>query len=92
MMWSHCMERREKFYDAEDKDQDSPEVQEEIPAAAPQSLALSRGNVSTSESTLVPHLTNSVSNRSSSKPSSKERGQTDFMMILRRPKPRMPYF
>ncbi|GAB2298094.1 hypothetical protein Dimus_032168 [Dionaea muscipula] len=27
----------EKFYDAEDKDQGSPEVQEEIPAAAPQS-------------------------------------------------------
>ncbi|GAB2283646.1 hypothetical protein Dimus_018149 [Dionaea muscipula] len=29
----------EKFYDAEDKDQGSPEVQEEIPAAAPQSSA-----------------------------------------------------
>ncbi|GAB2283744.1 hypothetical protein Dimus_018236 [Dionaea muscipula] len=30
---------REKFYDAEDKDQGSPEVHEEIPAAAPQSSA-----------------------------------------------------
>ncbi|GAB2288187.1 hypothetical protein Dimus_022528 [Dionaea muscipula] len=29
----------EKFYDAEDKDQGSPEVQEEIPAATPQSSA-----------------------------------------------------
>ncbi|GAB2278612.1 hypothetical protein Dimus_013291 [Dionaea muscipula] len=29
----------EKFYDAEDKDQGSPEVQEEIPTAAPQSSA-----------------------------------------------------
>ncbi|GAB2290970.1 hypothetical protein Dimus_025226 [Dionaea muscipula] len=29
----------EKFYDAEDKDQGSPEVNEEIPAAAPQSSA-----------------------------------------------------
>ncbi|GAB2288313.1 hypothetical protein Dimus_022649 [Dionaea muscipula] len=29
----------EKFYDAEDKDQGSPEVQEETPAAAPQSSA-----------------------------------------------------
>ncbi|GAB2293240.1 hypothetical protein Dimus_027447 [Dionaea muscipula] len=29
----------EKFYDAEDKDQGSPEVKEEIPAAAPQSSA-----------------------------------------------------
>ncbi|GAB2273557.1 hypothetical protein Dimus_008346 [Dionaea muscipula] len=29
----------ERFYDAEDKDQGSPEVQEEIPAAAPQSSA-----------------------------------------------------
>ncbi|GAB2299769.1 hypothetical protein Dimus_033823 [Dionaea muscipula] len=29
----------EKFYDAEDKDQGSPEVHEEIPAAAPQSSA-----------------------------------------------------
>ncbi|GAB2266423.1 hypothetical protein Dimus_001431 [Dionaea muscipula] len=29
----------EKFYDAEDKDQGSPEMQEEIPAAAPQSSA-----------------------------------------------------
>ncbi|GAB2276297.1 hypothetical protein Dimus_011029 [Dionaea muscipula] len=29
----------EKFYDAEDKDQSSPEVQEEIPAATPQSSA-----------------------------------------------------
>ncbi|GAB2287594.1 hypothetical protein Dimus_021967 [Dionaea muscipula] len=29
----------EKFYDAEDKDQSSPEVNEEIPAAAPQSSA-----------------------------------------------------
>ncbi|GAB2265876.1 hypothetical protein Dimus_000907 [Dionaea muscipula] len=29
----------EKFYDAEDKDQGSPEVQEEIPATAPQSSA-----------------------------------------------------
>ncbi|GAB2293044.1 hypothetical protein Dimus_027263, partial [Dionaea muscipula] len=29
----------EKFYDAEDKDQSSPEVQEETPAAAPQSSA-----------------------------------------------------
>ncbi|GAB2299244.1 hypothetical protein Dimus_033314 [Dionaea muscipula] len=29
----------EKFYDAEDKDQSSPEVHEEIPAAAPQSSA-----------------------------------------------------
>ncbi|GAB2271604.1 hypothetical protein Dimus_006435 [Dionaea muscipula] len=30
---------REKFYDAEDKDQNSPEVNEEIPAAVPQSSA-----------------------------------------------------
>ncbi|GAB2287985.1 hypothetical protein Dimus_022334 [Dionaea muscipula] len=29
----------EKFYDAEDKDESSPEVQEEIPAATPQSSA-----------------------------------------------------
>ncbi|GAB2266086.1 hypothetical protein Dimus_001113 [Dionaea muscipula] len=29
----------ERFYDAEDKDQGSPEVQDEIPAAAPQSSA-----------------------------------------------------
>ncbi|GAB2278565.1 hypothetical protein Dimus_013242 [Dionaea muscipula] len=29
----------EKFYDAEDKDQSSPEVNEEIPAAVPQSSA-----------------------------------------------------
>ncbi|GAB2283325.1 hypothetical protein Dimus_017842 [Dionaea muscipula] len=34
---------REKFYDAEDKDQGSPEVQEEIPAAAPQSSDFSEG-------------------------------------------------
>ncbi|GAB2265786.1 hypothetical protein Dimus_000821 [Dionaea muscipula] len=33
----------EKFYDAEDKDQGSPEVQEEIPAAAPQSSAQQKG-------------------------------------------------
>ncbi|GAB2294505.1 hypothetical protein Dimus_028710 [Dionaea muscipula] len=32
----------EKFYDAEDKDQSSPEVQEEIPAATPQSSAQRR--------------------------------------------------
>ncbi|GAB2303283.1 hypothetical protein Dimus_037278, partial [Dionaea muscipula] len=32
-------ESGEKFYDAEDKDQGSPEVNEEIPAAVPQSSA-----------------------------------------------------
>ncbi|GAB2290623.1 hypothetical protein Dimus_024902 [Dionaea muscipula] len=42
----------EKFYDAEDKDQSSPEVQEEIPAATPQSSARRREQ-GTSESTLV---------------------------------------
>ncbi|GAB2283520.1 hypothetical protein Dimus_018027 [Dionaea muscipula] len=42
----------EKFYDAEDKDQGSPEVQEEIPVAAPQSSAQQKEQ-GTSESTLV---------------------------------------
>ncbi|GAB2273577.1 hypothetical protein Dimus_008365 [Dionaea muscipula] len=38
----------EKFYDAEDKDQGSPEVQEEIPAAAPQSSAQQKGQIARS--------------------------------------------
>ncbi|GAB2302830.1 hypothetical protein Dimus_036825, partial [Dionaea muscipula] len=48
----------EKFYDAEDKDQGSPEVQEEIPAAAPQSSAQQKEQ-GTSESTLVSYSANS---------------------------------
>ncbi|GAB2293090.1 hypothetical protein Dimus_027304 [Dionaea muscipula] len=44
----------EKFYDAEDKDQSSPEVQEEIPTAAPQ-CSTSQKEQGTSESTLVSH-------------------------------------
>ncbi|GAB2301339.1 hypothetical protein Dimus_035369 [Dionaea muscipula] len=43
----------EKFYDAEDKDQGSPEVQEEIPAATPQSPISTKRNKELQESTLV---------------------------------------
>ncbi|GAB2299511.1 hypothetical protein Dimus_033577 [Dionaea muscipula] len=42
----------EKFYDAEDKDQSSPEANEEIPAIAPR-VRLSRRNKVLRESTLV---------------------------------------
>ncbi|GAB2288373.1 hypothetical protein Dimus_022705 [Dionaea muscipula] len=45
---------RERFYDAEDKDQGSPEVQEEIPAAALRSRARKKERL-LHESTLVSH-------------------------------------
>ncbi|GAB2267813.1 hypothetical protein Dimus_002789 [Dionaea muscipula] len=44
----------EKFYDAEDETQGSPEVQVEIPAVAPQS-STSQKEQGIAESTLVPH-------------------------------------
>ncbi|GAB2288420.1 hypothetical protein Dimus_022753 [Dionaea muscipula] len=48
----------EKFYDAEDKDQSSPEVNEEIPAAVLQSSTRQKEQ-GTSESTLVSYWQNS---------------------------------
>ncbi|GAB2297755.1 hypothetical protein Dimus_031842 [Dionaea muscipula] len=82
----------EKFYDAEDENQGSPEVQEEIPATAPQSSLTMKEQIA-AESTLVPYLDEfRKSNRRSSRLSLKERGQTDFMMIWRRPKLRMSDF
>ncbi|GAB2271575.1 hypothetical protein Dimus_006407 [Dionaea muscipula] len=50
----------EKFYDVEDKDQGSPEVNDEIPAAVPQDSTRQKEKES-SESTLVSHSANSVS-------------------------------
>ncbi|GAB2266733.1 hypothetical protein Dimus_001725 [Dionaea muscipula] len=45
----------ERFYDAEDKDQGSPEVQEEIPTTTPQSSARQKEQIAR-ESTLVSYL------------------------------------
>ncbi|GAB2281097.1 hypothetical protein Dimus_015706 [Dionaea muscipula] len=44
----------EKFYDAGDKDQGSPEVQEEIPAAAPQSSAQQKEQTASGVDTSCP--------------------------------------
>ncbi|GAB2278195.1 hypothetical protein Dimus_012888 [Dionaea muscipula] len=81
----------EKFYDAEDKDQGSPEVQEEIPAAAPQSSAQQKERSLRVDPRALPDEFRK-SEPSKFQSSLKEIGQTDFMMIWRRPKLRMPDF
>ncbi|GAB2301899.1 hypothetical protein Dimus_035922 [Dionaea muscipula] len=66
----------EKFYDAEDKDQSSPEVQEEIPATTPQSSAQRRER-GTSESTLVSYLRILEDVMTKLQANLKEKGPTD---------------
>ncbi|GAB2273111.1 hypothetical protein Dimus_007917 [Dionaea muscipula] len=79
----------EKFYDAEDENQGSPEGHEEIPAGAPSSAH----DEDKEPSETTPRvLLARKSNLRNFKQSLKERGQTDFMMIWRRPKLRMPNF
>ncbi|GAB2270936.1 hypothetical protein Dimus_005796 [Dionaea muscipula] len=80
----------EKFYDAEEEAQGSPELHDEIPAEAPPSSAqqkdkgIARVDPSSHPGGEVefPKFRASL----------KGKGQTDFMMIWRRPKLRMPDF
>ncbi|GAB2295193.1 hypothetical protein Dimus_029368 [Dionaea muscipula] len=82
----------EKFYDAEDKDQSSPEVNKEIPAAVPQSSAQQKEQGTSGVDPSCPTGRIPKVELSKFQSSLKERGQTDFMMIWRRPKLRMQDF
>ncbi|GAB2287715.1 hypothetical protein Dimus_022077 [Dionaea muscipula] len=80
----------EKFYDAEEEAQGSPDLHDEIPAEAPPSSAQQKdkGIAGVDPSS---HTGREAEFRNS-KRSLKGKGQTDFMMIRRRPKLRMPDF
>ncbi|GAB2290375.1 hypothetical protein Dimus_024655 [Dionaea muscipula] len=79
----------ERFYDAEDETQGSPEVQEEIPPAAPQS-SLNRRNKTLQSRPSVP--TSREVEFPKFRADLKEKGPTGFMTIWRRPKQKMPDF
>ncbi|GAB2286174.1 hypothetical protein Dimus_020600 [Dionaea muscipula] len=80
----------EKFYDAEEEAQGSPELPDEIPADATPSSTRAEGQGHSGVDPSGP--TSEKSTLRNFKQSLKERGQTDFMMNWRRPKLRMPNF
>ncbi|GAB2266342.1 hypothetical protein Dimus_001351 [Dionaea muscipula] len=79
----------ERFYDAEDEAQGSPDMHDEIPAADTHDSAQQKEQTTSGVDPSCPTARFRKSNRRSSRLSLKERGQTDFMMIWRRPKLRM---
>ncbi|GAB2299556.1 hypothetical protein Dimus_033621 [Dionaea muscipula] len=80
----------EKFYDAEEEAQGSPDLHDEIPTEAPPSSAQQKdkGIAGVDPS----GHTGREAEFLKSEQSLKGKGQTDFMMIWRRPKLRMPDF
>ncbi|GAB2281702.1 hypothetical protein Dimus_016272 [Dionaea muscipula] len=79
----------EKFYDAEEEAQGSPDLHDEIPAEVPPS-STSQKDKGTTESTLGSYRAEVEFLKFQA--SLKEKGQTNFMMIWRRPKQRMSDF
>ncbi|GAB2283903.1 hypothetical protein Dimus_018387 [Dionaea muscipula] len=79
----------ERFYDAEDEAQGSPDMHDEIPAADTHDSAQQKEQTTSGVDPSCPIAEFRKLNRRSSRLSLKERGQTDFMMIWRRPKLRM---
>ncbi|GAB2286381.1 hypothetical protein Dimus_020797 [Dionaea muscipula] len=82
----------EKFYDAEDEAQGSPDLHDEIPAEAPQSSTRARRKRALRSRLLGSYARIQKAEFTKFRASLKEKGQTDFMMIWRRPKLRMPDF
>ncbi|GAB2271020.1 hypothetical protein Dimus_005872 [Dionaea muscipula] len=82
----------DQFYDAQvEIEEPSDETPRQTAVLAPSSTR--QKDKEPSESTLVPHSAEfRKSNSLKFQSSLKERGQTDFMMIWRRPKSRMPDF
>ncbi|GAB2283705.1 hypothetical protein Dimus_018201 [Dionaea muscipula] len=80
----------EKFYDAEEEAQGSPEMPEEIPADAPPSSAQQKDKGIAGVDPSGP--TSREAEFLKFQRSLKERGLTNFMMNWRRPKQRMPNF
>ncbi|GAB2288777.1 hypothetical protein Dimus_023087, partial [Dionaea muscipula] len=81
----------EKFYDAEDEAQGSPEVNEEIPATITHASAQQKEKES-SESTLVSHSANSVVVMTKFQAEFERERANKFQVESRRLKPKMPHF